>query len=159
MITAVDTNVLIDSLSDDPEFGDKSREALGLASAEGRIVTCEIVYAELAGQLSDGGDLSRYLSSTGVRLVPSTVEVLRKAGAAWVEYMRTRRAGVRCPSCGTSSRVVCSGCGSALRVRQHLLPDFIIGAHASVHADRLLTRDRGYYGRYFLELVLLDPSA
>lgn len=159
MIIAVDTNVLIDSLSDDPDFGDMSREALGRAFAEGRIVICEIVYSELAGQLSEEGELSRYLTSSSVELVPSTKAALELAGHAWTKYARTRRAGVVCPECGTSNRMTCSGCASVLRLRQHLLSDFIIGAHASVHADRLLTRDRGYYRRYFPGLTILDPSA
>jgi predicted nucleic acid-binding protein len=158
VITAVDTNVLIDSLSDDPEFGDGSRVALGLALSEGPVVISEVVFAELAGELSEGDELKRYLARTGVRLVPSIDTTLQQAGNAWVRYARGRPAGVACRACGTLNRVTCTNCRIGLRVRQHLVADFLIGAHALEHADRLLTRDRGYYATYFPTLTIVDPS-
>jgi predicted nucleic acid-binding protein len=44
-------------------------------------------------------------------------------------------------------------------VRERMVADFLIGAHALSQADRLLTRDRGFYRSYFKELAILDPSA
>ncbi len=43
--------------------------------------------------------------------------------------------------------------------RTRIASDFLIGAHALSVADRLLTRDRGFYRRYFAGLRVLDPSA
>ncbi|MBA3300874.1 MAG: type II toxin-antitoxin system VapC family toxin [Thermoleophilaceae bacterium] len=43
--------------------------------------------------------------------------------------------------------------------RRRILADFLIASHASVHADRLLTRDRGFYRSHFSRLEVLDPAA
>jgi predicted nucleic acid-binding protein len=42
--------------------------------------------------------------------------------------------------------------------RTRIISDFLIGSHAHQHADRLLTRDRGFYLKYFSKLALIDPS-
>jgi predicted nucleic acid-binding protein len=42
--------------------------------------------------------------------------------------------------------------------RQRLVPDFLVAAHAAAHADRLLSRDRGFFRSYFSQLVVLDPT-
>ncbi len=42
--------------------------------------------------------------------------------------------------------------------RIRLIADFVVGAHALTQAERLLTRDRGFYRSYFGALALLDPT-
>ncbi len=133
MITAVDTSVLLDVFLPDPKFEDASAGALRLADAEGSLVLCEIVYAELASQFPRREMLDQALESLDIRFEAVDRKVGFAAGRAFRAY---RESG------GTRSRI---------------LPDFIIGAHAQAHAGRLLSRDRGFYRAHFQKLTLLDP--
>lgn len=142
MISAVDTNILLDILIPNAPHGDESERALAEALRAGAVVISDLVYAELAVHFPEQEKLDRFLDDTGLRLEPSKAEALYRAGRAWSEYTR-RRPAVSCPQCGAS-----------LQPRRHVVADFMIGAHAAVQADHLLTRDRGYYATYFPELKL-----
>jgi hypothetical protein len=154
MITAIDTNVLLDVLIPGAPHGDESERALAEAVRAGAIVISEPAYAELAAHFADRADLDGFLTDTGIRLEPSGAEALHRAGRAWSEYLRRRPATLACPHCGAPQEVRCDRCGASIQPRQHVVADFVIGAHAVIHGDRLLTRDRGYYGAYFPELKL-----
>ena len=154
MITAVDTNVLLDILVPGAPHGDSSEQALIVALGAGATVISEAVYAELAAQFTTREELDHFLQDTGLRLLRSGADALYLAGQLWQDYLRQRPAYLSCPACGESHEVHCRRCGARLAPRQHVVADFLIGAHATVHSDRLLTRDRGYYRRYFSELHL-----
>jgi hypothetical protein len=119
------------------------------------LVICEAVHAELAGHFGSLERLEMFLSDTRIGFLPSQASALTAAGIAWREYTLRRRDSVTCPECGTHQDVKCANCGRELRPRQHLVADLMIGAHALFHADRLLTRDRGFYATYFPELRLM----
>lgn len=156
MITAVDTNALLDILIPESQHGLSSKERLDEASASGGLIICELVYAELSSQFQYQKTLDSFLSETGIRLIPAGREALYMAGLTWRGYAKMKTSMLQCPGCGNKTGIPrCKKCGAAISVRQHIISDFIIGAHALCHADRLLTRDRGYYKTYFKDLALL----
>ena len=128
MITAVDTNVLLDVLLPDDVHGPQSREWLSLAYEQGELVVCDIVYAEMAPRFNTQRELEEALTTIGAQVTAIDTAIAWEAGTRWGRY---RRAG---------------------GPRQRILADFLIGAHATVTADALLTRDEGFYSSYFPEL-------
>jgi predicted nucleic acid-binding protein len=134
VITAVDANVLLDVFSADPTFGPASREGLRRALLAGGLVACDVVWAEVAAGFATPADADSAMDRLGVRFVPLDPVAATEAGRTWRSYLRN---GGR---------------------RTRVLPDFLIGAHAARSADQLLTRDQGFYRKYFDGLAVLDPA-
>lgn len=135
MTTAVDTSVLLDILIDDPSFAGNSERALKEAVLRGRVVVSECVIAEIRPAFQDDSEVGALLTDLGLEFIASSLESALMAGEMYKKYVQNQ---------GASKRV---------------LPDFLIAAHALVHADALLARDRGYYREYFSDLELIDPGA
>jgi predicted nucleic acid-binding protein len=135
VITAVDTDVLLDVFGADPKFSSASAEALRRCLMEGALVASEVVWAETATVFGDAGGFWDAMHKLPASFLPMTEQAAIKAARAWRQY----RAGG-----GPRDRIVA---------------DFLIGAHALVAADRLLTRDRVFYRRYFAGLRVIDPTA
>ncbi|MES2209784.1 MAG: type II toxin-antitoxin system VapC family toxin [Chloroflexota bacterium] len=134
MITAVDSNVLIDVLGGDPQFGPASRSALRSCLNEGIVIACDVVWAEIIAAFPDPAATKSALARLPIEFSGVNQAAATAAGLAWRGY---RRAG---------------------GPRERLVADFVVGAHALEQADRLLTRDRGFQRAAFARLAILDPS-
>jgi predicted nucleic acid-binding protein len=155
VITALDTNILLDILIPDAPNGNSSEESLTKSLEAGSVIISEVVYAELSAHFSTQKQMDQFLHETDIHTSPSNTAALYMAGKAWREYLQRRPNSTVCTSCGTAQDYRCTKCGSLFLSRQHVVADFLIGAHASIQANRLLTRDRGYYHTYFPGLRLI----
>ncbi len=134
MITAIDTNILLDILVPNEEFYEASADALQDSAAEGSLVISDIVYAELCIHFETRQECDAFLESNDIRTQSLTREVHFLASRAWRTY---RRQGGQ---------------------RTRILADFLVGAHARTQATRLLSRDRGFYHNLFPSLEVHDPA-
>jgi predicted nucleic acid-binding protein len=119
---------------------------------QGQLIISEVVYAELACQFASESELKDFLSSTSIKLVHSNEKTLALAGERWKGYSKRRKKELQCSECGKFVTVHCVNCESIISSRQRMVSDFMIGAHALVHAELLLSRDRGYYKTYFKDV-------
>lgn len=135
MTTAVDSAVIIDVLQDEPGWASRSADAIDAAQAAGRLIASEVVWAEVSGRFGSSVEASRAFETLGIEFVPISQAAALDAGRLWRAF---RDAG-----------------GAR---RERVVADFLVGAHALHHAEALLTRDRGFYRRYFSKLELIEPS-
>jgi len=131
---AVDSSVLLDILTSDPVHGERSREALRIAYDTGALVACEIVWAEVRAYFQTDADFAEAMKKFGIRFEAIFDDAAAKAGQLWRELRRER---------------------GASRVR--VVADLLIGAHAMIQSDALLTRDRGFYRARFKGLRIIEP--
>jgi predicted nucleic acid-binding protein len=133
VITAVDTSVLIALCKGEME-GEAWLEILRSQSKLGRLIVCEVVVAELAALLHDDKESVTFLRDLGIDYEPLQPPAALLAGNIFHAYRRT---------------------GGP---REHLIPDFLIGAHALLQAEQLAAADRGYLRRYFPKLRVIGPG-
>lgn len=133
MSTLVDSNVLIDVLSEDKRWFEWSAQALAHASERTALCINPVIYAEISVGYASAAALDAVLPNAQFERLPLPFSAGFLAGRAYVEYRR--KGGVR-----TSP-----------------LPDFYIGAHAQIEGHTLLTRDPVGYQTYFPKLKLVSP--
>lgn len=130
----VDSNVILDVVTDDPRWGRWSSENLAHWANETELVINPIVYAEVSIGFRAVEEVDAVLAADVFRREALPWEAAFLAGKAFLSYRR--RGGPRLAP----------------------LPDFYIGAHAAVRAYRLLTRDPARYRTYFPQIEVLAPA-
>jgi predicted nucleic acid-binding protein len=133
-MTLVDTNVLLDVLSNDPRWSEWSLRHLARRAALGPVIVNEIVYAEMSARMESQSQVERALADLDASFDRVPTRALFLAGKS---YSRYRASG---------------------GVRSGVLPDFFIGAHAQVLGCSLLTRDVRRYRTYFPDVELIAPD-
>lgn len=133
-MTLVDTNVLLDLVTNDRDWADWSLARLEDAALGGPLLINDIVYAETSIRFDRIEDLDTTLAAARIKLAPAPRPALFLAGKTFRRY---RAAG------GT---------------RTGVLPDFFIGAHAAIEGWPLLTRDTNRYRTYFPQVTLIAPT-
>lgn len=135
MISAVDSSIILDVLSGTTIDAERSLTAIRKASREGKLIVSESVIAEVRPVFGERGQLEDLMEDWGLEFVPSSRESALFAGEMLQQLLGRKR-----------------------ERKGRILADFLTGAHAQVHADRLLARDRGYLRDYFKDLTVWDPN-
>ena len=134
-MTLVDTNVLLDLITNDPSWADWSQAQLEQAVLAGPVFANDVVYAELSARYARIEDLDQMLEKVLIEVARIPRRALFLAGKAFRQYRAS---------------------GGA---RTGVLSDFSIGAHAAVEGWSLLTRDARHYRSYFPSVRLIVPGA
>jgi hypothetical protein len=130
----VDSSVLLDFFTDDPDWGDRSQRMLERYGATHSLWINDVIYSEVSIGFERIEDLEAALNGCGILLAPIPKEALFLAGKAFLLYRRRQ--------------------GNKLLP----LPDFFIGAHAAATKVALLTRDPSRVKAYFPSVHTVDPS-
>lgn len=133
MTIAVDSHVLIELLSNGPQ-ADAVESSLRQALVGGRVVICSNTLAEICASLRGGAEVQEALDEMGVDFSPLEAKSALRAG----EMHRRHR-----QRSGESRR----------------MGDFLVGAHALMQCDGLITWNDAFYRDYFKGLKLLVPHA
>lgn len=132
MKTAIDSSVLFDIVKG-AAGATKAQAALEAALAKGSLCVCAIVIAELGRYFETSQSVEGLLKACHIEHSPIEMSTALEAAKIMRQYAKNK--------------------GPRLRVA----PDFIIGAHALVQADALLTTDDGFYRKYFKDLEVIAP--
>ena len=130
---SIDTSVLIDLIGDDARAS-AAEVALRTALALGPVVACEVVISEVVAGLGHGSVVIDALEEAGIAF--SAIEFRSAVRAGEMQRRYRQRGGPR----------------------QRTIPDFLVGAHALLQCDGLITLDAGFFRDYFKGLKVIVPQ-
>ncbi len=137
---AIDTSVLVDYIGDGPTAG-AAEDALRAALSAGPVVACEVVLSEVVAGLGHSDIVVETLEAIGVGFSPLERRSAVRAGEMQRRYKeRLRRTTVAEPA-------------------RRSIPDFLIGAHALLQCQALITCDADFFRDYFKGLKVIVPQA
>lgn len=128
----VDSNIILDILTEDPNWYDWSASTLETLAEDNKLIINDVIYSEISISFRYIEELEEILTNSFI-MQPIPKEALFLAGKVFVKY---KNAG---------------------GVKQSTLPDFFIGAHASILSIPLLTRDKKGYKNNFPNLKIICP--
>jgi predicted nucleic acid-binding protein len=132
---AIDSSALIDVLTDDPIFGEVSSAKLQSALERDSVVICEVVLAEIATRIEPVDDLLDALAELRVTFNAMSEQASVRAGI--MQHRFRARGGKR---------------------NERVVSDFLVGAHALLQCNALITRDQGFFRDYFKGLKIINPA-
>lgn len=132
---AIDSSVLIDVLTSDRVFGEASAAKLESAMERDDVVICDVVLAEIATRVNPVDELMDSLAEMGVNFSPISEQAALRAGIMQRRYRE--RGGLR---------------------NERMIADFLVGSHALLHCNALITRDNGFFRDYFKGLKIINPT-
>ena len=129
----VDSCVLLDLFSDDPQWADWSENTLEKYGQTNSLYINSIIYTEVSIGFLQIEEVEAALELAGVKVLEMPREALFLAGKVFLNYKKSK--------------------GRKLST----LPDFYIGAHAVISDFHLITRDISRFNTYFPDLQLISP--
>lgn len=130
---AIDSSVLVDLLADSAQ-ADAAEACLRQCLSTGPVVVCDVVLAEVCSALRDGAEALSVLEDMSIRFNALEAKSALRAGEM---QRRFRARGGK---------------------RERVVADFLIGAHAMLQCDGLITRDEGFFRDYFKGLRIVVPK-
>ena len=130
----IDSCVILDLLTNDPKWANWSESILEQYSQTNTLYINSIIYTEVSMGFEKIEELEDAISQLGVKVIEMPRETLFLTGKAFLKYRKNK---------GTKNSP---------------LPDFFIGAHATVSKFHLITRDLAKYKTYFPQVKLIHPD-